>query len=61
MSLTASIVLLATGLVMIFFGKAKGGEPLAIFRVFIIGQLYLMSAMVAGVFGVAGIIVNWPF
>ena len=61
MDFTASILLLAVGIVMVFIGKARGGEPLAIFRVFIVGQLYLMSAMVAGVFGVAGIIVNWPF
>jgi len=61
MDLTASIVLLAIGVVMIFFGRARNGESLKIFRVFIVGQLYVMSAMVAGVFGVAGIIVNWPF
>jgi hypothetical protein len=46
---------------MMFFGRARRGESLAIFRVFIIGQLYLMTAMVAGDFGVAGIISNWPF
>ncbi len=61
MTLTGAIIMLAAGIVMIFFGRARRGEPLAIFRVFIVGQLYLMTAMSLGVFGVAGIIVNWPF
>jgi hypothetical protein len=61
MSLTGGIVLLAVGILMTFFGRARGGEPLHIFRVFIVGQLYLMAAMAAGIFGVAAIIVNWPF
>jgi hypothetical protein len=46
---------------MLFFGRARGGEPLRIFRVWIVGQLYVMTAMVLGVFGVAALIVNWPF
>jgi hypothetical protein len=61
MSLTGATIMLVIGIVMIFFGKARRGEPLAIFQVFIVGQLYLMTAMTLGVFGAAGIIVNWPF
>jgi len=58
---TGGIILLAVGVVMMFFGRAKGSEPLRIFRVWIVGQAYVMTAMVLGVFGVAAIIVNWPF
>jgi hypothetical protein len=61
MTLSGAIIMLAVGIVMIFFGRARRGEPLAILQVFIVGQLYLMTAMSLGVFGVAGIIVNWPF
>jgi len=61
MNFTGGIILLAIGVVMIFFGKARGGEPLPIFRVFVVGQLYAMTAMTLGVFGIAAIIVNWPF
>jgi hypothetical protein len=61
MNFTGGITLLAVGVIMIFFGKARGNEPLRIFRVWIVGQLYAMTAMTLGVFGVAAIIVNWPF
>jgi hypothetical protein len=61
MNFTGGIILLAVGLVMMFFGRARGGEPLRIFRVWIVGLLYVMTAMTLGVFGVSGIIVNWPF
>jgi hypothetical protein len=63
MTLTGAIIMLAVGIVMIFFARARRGEPLTIFRVFIVGQLYLMTmtAMSFGVFGVAGLIVNWPY
>jgi hypothetical protein len=61
MNFTGGLILVAAGLVMVFFGRARGSEPLRIFRVWIVGQLYVMTAMVLGVFGVAAIIVNWPF
>ena len=61
MNFTGGLILVAIGVVMMFFGRARGSEPLRIFRVWIVGQLYVMTAMVLGVFGVAAIIVNWPF
>ncbi|MGB8577357.1 MAG: hypothetical protein WCD56_12405 [Pseudolabrys sp.] len=61
MGFTGGIILLAIALAMIFFGKARKGKVLPIFRVWIVGQAFVMSAMVIGVFGVAAIIVNWPF
>jgi hypothetical protein len=61
MNLTSSTIMLLIGIAMIFFGKARHGEALSIFRVFVVGQLYIMTAMAMSIFGVAGIIVSWPF
>ena len=61
MNFTGGIILLTAGIAMLFFGRARGGEPLRIFRVWIVGQLYVMTAMTLGVFGVSALIVNWPF
>jgi hypothetical protein len=60
MNFTGGIIMCAVAIAMIFFGRARGGEPLHIFRVFIVGQLYVMTAMSLGVFGVAAVIINWP-
>ena len=47
-------------LAMIFLGRPKG--PIAPFlQVYIVGQIYVMSAMVMGVIGVVMLIVNRPF
>ena len=62
MNLTGGIILCAAAVAMLFFGRAREeGEPLRIFRVYIVGQLYVMTAMSLGVFGVAVVIINWPF
>jgi hypothetical protein len=61
MNLTGGIILGAAAVAMLFFGRARGGEPLHIFRVWIVGQLYVMTAMSVGVFGTAAVIINWPF
>jgi hypothetical protein len=61
MNLTGGIILCAAAVAMLFFGRARGGEPLRIFRVWIVGQLYVMTAMSVGVFGTAVVIINWPF
>ena len=60
MNFTGGLILLAIGIAMLFFGRARGGEPLRIFRVWIVGQLYVMTAMTIGVMGVSAIIANCP-
>jgi hypothetical protein len=60
MGLTEGITLIVMAMVLIFLGRPNG--PVARFlQVYIVGQLYVMSAMVMGVMGVVFVIVNWPF
>jgi hypothetical protein len=60
MGLTEGVTLIVIAIVLIFLGRPSG--PVARFlQVYIVGQLYVMSAMVMGVIGVAILIVNWPF
>jgi ABC-type nickel/cobalt efflux system permease component RcnA len=60
MNFTGGIILCAIAIAVLFFGRARGSEPLRIFRVWIVGQLYVMTAMSLGVFGVAVVIISWP-
>ena len=60
MGLTEGVALIVAALAMIFLGRPKG--PIAPFlQVYIVGQIYVMSAMVMGVIGVVMLIVNRPF
>ena len=60
MGLTEGVTLIVIAIVLIFLGRPNG--PVSRFlQVYIVGQLYVMSAMVMGVIGVAFLIVNWPF
>jgi hypothetical protein len=61
MTFSLGIILVAAAIAMIFFGRARGGQVLPIFKVWIVGQLYVMAAMTLGVFGIADLIINWPF
>ena len=60
MNFTGGIILCAIAIAVLFFGRARGSEPLRIFRVWIVGQLYVITAMSLGVFGVAVVIISWP-
>jgi hypothetical protein len=60
MGLTEGVTLIVIAVVLIFLGRPKG--PVAPYlQVYIVGQLYVMSAMIMGVIGVAFLIVNRPF
>ena len=60
MGLTEGVTLIVIAIVLIFLGRPKG--PVAPFlQVYIVGQLYVMSAMIMGVIGVAFLIMNRPF
>ena len=60
MGLSEGVGLIVAAIVMIFLGRPKG--PIAPFlQVYIVGQLYVMSAMIMGVLGAALLIINRPF
>jgi hypothetical protein len=60
MGLTEGVTLIVIAIVLIFLGRPKG--PVAPYlQVYIVGQLYVMSAMIMGVIGVAFLIMNRPF
>ena len=60
MGLSEGVALIVVAIVMIFLGRPKG--PVAPFlQVYIVGQLYVMSAMIMGVLGAALLIINRPF
>jgi len=61
MNLTVGIALIAVAIVMIVLGRASDGVARGFLKVWIVGQIYAMTAMVLGVAGVAFIVVNWPF
>jgi hypothetical protein len=60
MGISEGVVLIVVALIMVFLGRPRG--LLAPFlQVYIVGQLYVMSAMIMGVIGVTFLIVNRPF
>jgi hypothetical protein len=61
MNFTGGLVLIAITVAMVFFGKPKDGESARFLKgPWIVGQAYLMIAMISGVLGVTALIVNWP-
>lgn len=61
MTLTSGIVLLAGAVAMLFFGRPSDGVSAPFLKVWVVGQIYAMAAMVAGVMGVTMILSGWPF
>ena len=46
---------------MVWIGRpSKGGDSAPWLRIYIVGQLYVMSAMLCGIVGVAILITKWP-
>ena len=61
MSFTAGLVLIAVTAAMIVVGRPVDGESAPFLRVWIVGQLYALAAMVSAVIGVTIMIITWPF
>ncbi len=60
MGFTQGVILVAISIFLIFLGRPKG--PVSRYlQVYIVGQIYLMSAMTMGVVGAAFVISQWPF
>ena len=61
MTFTAGLILIAVTVAMILLGRPANGESAPFLRVWIVGQLYALTAMVSTVMGVTILIATWPF
>jgi len=60
MTLTSGFVLFAVAVAMLFFARPADGVSASFLKVWIVGQIYAMTAIVAGVMGVTMILSGWP-
>jgi hypothetical protein len=61
MNFTAGLVLLAVTVAMIVVARPADGVSAPFLRVWIVGQVYALAAMVSAVIGVTILITTWPF
>lgn len=61
MNFTAGFVLLAVTVAMIVVARPADGVSAPFLRVWIVGQVYALAAMVSAVIGVTILITTWPF
>ena len=62
MNVIGGIILIAIAVAMLIMAKPKDGVSARFLKgPWIVGQAYIMIAMISGVIGVSSIIVNWPF
>ena len=61
MNFTAGLILIAVTIAMIVVARPANGELAPFLRVWIVGQLYALTAMVSAVIGVTIMIIAWPF
>ncbi len=56
----AGLVLVAVTVVMMYLASPSDGVSAPFLRVWIVGQLYVMTALVSAVTGASLLISNWP-
>ena len=61
MNFTVGLVLIAVTVAMVLLARPADGESAPFLKVWIVGQVYALTAMVSAVIGVAIIILNRPF
>ncbi len=61
MPFVLGFVLIAVTVGMVLIARPVAGEPARFLKVWIVGQVYLLSAMVSALTGVTLIINTWPF
>ncbi len=61
MNFTGGLILIAVTVAMLVIARPADGESAPFLRVWIVGQIYALAAMVSAVLGVTIVIVNWPF
>jgi hypothetical protein len=60
MNVTYGFALIAVTVVLVFLGRPSNGVPAPFLRIWIVGQFYVLAAMVSAVIGTTLIIANWP-
>lgn len=60
MDFTAGLVLIAITIAMIVIARPKDGVSAPFLKVWVVGQIYALAAMVSAVIGVTIIISTWP-
>ena len=61
LQLLYGVGLLLVAAAMVSFARpAKGQDSAPFLRVWIVGQIYLMTEMISGVIGLTFLISNWP-
>jgi len=61
MNFALGLILIGVTVAMIVFGRPADGESAPFLRVWIVGQIYALAAMVSAVIGVTIAITTWPF
>jgi hypothetical protein len=55
------LVLIAVTIAMLLAARPRDGEPAPFLKIWVVGQVYALAAMVSAVMGVTIMIVNRPF
>ncbi len=61
MNFAAGLILVAVTIAMVIAGRPADGESARFLKVWIVGQVYTLTAMVSAVLGVTIMISAWPF
>jgi hypothetical protein len=61
MNFTSGIVLIAVAIAMIIIARPANGESAPFLKVWVVGQIYALAAMVSAVTGVTMVIISRPF
>jgi hypothetical protein len=56
----AGVALVAITVAMIYLARPSDGVSAPFLRVWIVGQMYVMAALVSAVSGIALLVSNWP-
>ena len=58
MNLTVSLAVLAASIVLLFFGRGRGGDALPMFRNWVVGMLFSIGLLYLFAAGLGGVLVN---
>ena len=61
MNFTGGLILIAVTIAMIVVARPADGVAAPFLKVWIVGQVYALVAMVSSVLGITILIITWPF